>query len=152
MREIPYTNEFDAVLNLFSSFGYLETEEEDERVLAAIRRALRPGGAFVLEGINPLMVLRRYRELHWEELEGGTVWLDRRRYDIPTGRNEVAWTLIGPDGHRRELRHSLRLYTPAELVAMCRRAGLELEQAWGDYDGTELSLDPRRLILLARST
>jgi SAM-dependent methyltransferase len=151
MREIPFTDEFDAVLNLFSAFGYLETEQEDERVLAGVRRALRPGGAFVLEGINPLMVLRRYREQHWEELADGTVFLEQRRYDIPTGRNEVTWTLVSPDGQRNVLRHSLRFYTPAELVSMCRRAGLELEQTWGDYDGAELSLDSSRLIVLARA-
>ena len=97
------------------------------------------------------MLFRRFRERHWEDLEDGTLWLEERRYDIPTGRNEVTWTFVGQDGRRGELRHSLRLYTPAELVAMLRRAGLELEQTWGDYDGAELSLDSRRLILLARA-
>ena len=44
-RELPFAEEsFDAAFNLFTSLGYLG-DEEDVKVLAAIRRVLRPGGA-----------------------------------------------------------------------------------------------------------
>ena len=38
MRDIPFTDEFDAVINMFTAFGYFESEEEDEKVLARRRR------------------------------------------------------------------------------------------------------------------
>ena len=42
-RELPFADDsFDAALNLFTSLGYLG-DEEDTKVLAAIRRVLRPG-------------------------------------------------------------------------------------------------------------
>ena len=44
MRGIAFNAEFDAVINVFTSFGYLESDEEDQRVLYAVARALKPGG------------------------------------------------------------------------------------------------------------
>src|SRR5918999_4636975 len=44
-RELPFEDEsFDAALNLFTSLGYLE-RDEDVGVLRELRRVLRPGGA-----------------------------------------------------------------------------------------------------------
>ena len=82
----------------------------------------------------------------------GTVMLEQREYDFLSGRNEVVWTFVRTDGSRSELRHSLRLYTPAELAAMYRRAGLEVERAWGSWDGGELAFTTAgiRLLLLGR--
>jgi 2-polyprenyl-3-methyl-5-hydroxy-6-metoxy-1,4-benzoquinol methylase len=33
MRDIPFENKFDAIVNMYSSFGYLESETEDLKVL-----------------------------------------------------------------------------------------------------------------------
>lgn len=152
MREIPFESGFDAAINLFTAFGYLETEEEDQRALDAIVRALRPGGALLLETINTVGLFRVYRPQNWNELADGTLMLEQREYDFLSGRNEVVWTFVQPDGSRSELRHSLRLYTPAELTSMFRRAGLEVERAWGSWDGDELMLTSPgiRLLLLGR--
>lgn len=152
MREIPFEGEFDAAFNLFTAFGYLESEDEDQRALDAIARALRPGGAFLIETIDAVRLLRVYRDQGWNEHADGTVMLEQREYDFLSGRNEVVWTFVRTDGSRSELRHSLRLYTPAELAAMYRRAGLEVERAWGSWDGGELAFTTAgiRLLLLGR--
>src|SRR5438067_8815440 len=45
MRRLPFrAASFDGVVNLFSSFGYLESDAEDESVLREVARVLRPGG------------------------------------------------------------------------------------------------------------
>jgi SAM-dependent methyltransferase len=150
MRELDYGAEFDAAINVFSSFGYFDDEADDRRVLEGIARALRPGGALVLDVINPPGLFRVYRANAWEELEDGTVWLQEHEYDQARGRNRAVWTFVRPDGRRTELRHSIRLYTTAELVAMLADAGLELDAAWGGWDGGELGLDAFRQILRAR--
>ena len=51
-RELPFRDaSFDAALNLFTSLGYLG-DEEDTRVLAEIRRVLRPEGRLVIETMH----------------------------------------------------------------------------------------------------
>jgi SAM-dependent methyltransferase len=151
MREIPFREEFDAAVNLFTSFGYFENEHEDERALAAIALSLKPGGALLLETVNGAALLRVFRAETWSELEDGTLMLEHRSYDLLTGRNDVVWTFVRPDGSRSELRHSLRLYTVAELASMLHRVGLEIERSWGGWDGSELTLDSGiRFLVLAR--
>jgi 2-polyprenyl-3-methyl-5-hydroxy-6-metoxy-1,4-benzoquinol methylase len=149
MRELSWENEFEAVINVFTSFGYFEDEADHERVVEGVARALRPGGAFLLDTINLLGLARRYRERGWEEV-GDDVFLQLHEYDFLAGRNRARWTLIGPDGTRRELSHSVRIFAPHELAALLRGAGLEVEAAYGDFEGGELSFDSWRLILVAR--
>jgi SAM-dependent methyltransferase len=49
MRELPFEAEFDAVINVFTAFGYFADEEEDVETLRRVRHALVPGGRFLLE-------------------------------------------------------------------------------------------------------
>ena len=65
MRDIPFTGEFDGTYNVFTSFGYLETDEEDQKVLTAVGRALKTGSPFLLElmGRDSLMRIFRPRDL-----------------------------------------------------------------------------------------
>jgi SAM-dependent methyltransferase len=152
MREIPFEAEFDAAINLFSSFAYLESDDENQRAVDAIARALRPEGRIFMEIFNAVALLRVHRAQSWNEHADGTLMLEQREYDFLSGRNNVVWTFVRTDGSRSELRHSLRLYTPAELASMFGRAGIDVERAWGSWDGAELELTTPgiRLLLLGR--
>lgn len=149
MREIPYTGEFDAVINLYTAFGYLEDQTQDQRVLDAICRALQPGGRFLLDTLNHAWIMRHFEPRDWRELEDGAVMLEEREFDLQTGRSKAVWTFIHPGGQRGELRHSLRLYTLVEFIAMLTLAGLSFTEAWGNFEGEPLGLDTRRMIILA---
>ena len=150
MREIPPHGSFDGVVNVFTAFGYFEDERENERVLDAVSGALAPGGRFLIDTVNVLGLVRRYRERNWDEREGGVLFLQEHRYDVLRGRNEARWTFVHPDGRRNAIVHSVRTYTPHELARMLAAAGLEVEGAWGGFDDSELSMDSWRTILLAR--
>ncbi len=151
MREIPQTMDgrFDAVINMLTAFGYFESDDEDRRILEGVRRALRPGGCFLLDFINRDRVMRQYREKDWLEHDGD-VLLEARRFDFLTGRTYGTRTVIGPDGGRHVTRIAVRQYTAAELAAMFRDAGLPVERVWGNFDGSDLTLDSRRCIMLGR--
>jgi SAM-dependent methyltransferase len=129
MRDLPWTDEFDAVVNMFTAFGYLETDAEDEKVLHAVRRCLKPAGRLVLDLHNRELTAICFRPRHWEEHEGHLI-LDDLRWDGPQGRLHLARTIIAPDGRRREHGFALRIYSQSELNGMLTRAGLEWEQAY----------------------
>lgn len=57
MRAINFSNEFDYVLNLFTSFGYFEDDAEDSKTIKAITDALKPNGILVLDFMNVKKVL-----------------------------------------------------------------------------------------------
>jgi SAM-dependent methyltransferase len=151
MRELPWPDaSFAAVLNLWTAFGYFETQAEDERVLAEIARVLEPGGVFVLDTVNQPALLRGFRPQAWDEIDG-TVVLQQHSYDAITGRAGATWTFVR-EGGRRELTFDHRLYTTPEYVDMLRRAGLDAIGFYGAPDGSELTWDSWRQVLVARRT
>lgn len=149
MREIPFVAEFDAVISVFTSFGYLESEREDKRVLARIRRALVPEGRFLLETMHRDGLLPRL-ELHAEERRpDGSVVSHDRSFDLGTSRLEDRATLVAPDGGHFERSTSIRLYTLPELRGMCEEVGMRVDGWYGGFDGSPLTLASRRLALRA---
>ena len=149
MREIPFVGEFDAVIMMCSAFGFLESDEEDEKVLHAVARALRPGGRFFLDQISREWVIRHHQPRDWAEREGGILVLQERELNLLESRNYVRLTIIEADGSRRVHHHVFRFYTLTELVGMLARAGLVFRVAWGGFDGSPYTLDSRGMIVLA---
>lgn len=148
MREIPFTQEFDAAFNIFSSWGYLESEDEDQKVLTAVARALKPGGAFLLETAHRDWMIRHFQSHAWSEGVGVLV-LEDRVLDLLSGRLLSTWTAIYNDGRRRQWQVNTRHYTAAELRRMLESAGFTISQSFGGYDGAPLTLESPRLILVA---
>jgi ubiquinone/menaquinone biosynthesis C-methylase UbiE len=148
MREIPFAQEFDAAFNIFSSWGYLESEAEDAKVLAAVARALKPGGAFLLETAHRDRLIRHFQPHTWHE-GIGVVVLEESILDLLTGRLLSTHTAIYDDGRQRRWQINTRLYTAAELRRMLESAGFSISQSFGGYDGALLTLDSPRLILVA---
>jgi SAM-dependent methyltransferase len=149
MRRIRFEAEFDVVINMFTAFGYFADEADNGLVLERITAALVPGGAFLLEIVNPVSVFGRFEARGWHELSDGTIMLEERFYDAARGRFETCWTFTR-GGERREHRFSHRAYTAPELAAMAAAAGLAVEQLWGGLDGSQLEMASRRIVMLAR--
>jgi len=150
MRRIPFENRFDAVINMFSAFGYLESQEDDQAVLKQVEMALKPGGLFLMETIHQAWLVRNFEPRGWHVGEDDIVVLEERELDLLTGRNQVTVTLIRPDGSRQQQGHAMRIYTAAELIRMVRQADLEIKEVYGGLDRSALSLDARRVVLLAQ--
>ncbi len=148
MRDVP-RGPFDAAINMFTAFGYFDEEADDQRVLDGVSRSLRKGGKLMIDLINQARLMRAFRETDWQRRHEGAVTLERRRYDILRGCIENEWTYIAPDGKQRRHSFSHRLYTYTELAAMLERAGMRPLRAWGNFDGTELSMRSARMIVLA---
>ncbi|MBI3420944.1 MAG: class I SAM-dependent methyltransferase [Candidatus Sungbacteria bacterium] len=149
MRQIPFEEEFDIALNLFTAFGYLESDAEDQQALNAVARSLRHSGKFVLDVMNRDRVARVYRERDWQHLPGGATVLTERAFDHVTGRNTETRTRISSNGERKEFTLVVRMYTVAELAAMMRTAGLEIKETYGSYRSEPLTFDSPRSILIA---
>ena len=151
MRAIPFGGGFDAVINMFTSFGYLESEEDDIQVLRGVAGALRPGGKFLLDTINREWVVSNYVQNDWHADHDGTVYLEHRDLDLLTSRNHVSFAVIAPDGTRRQsIGHKVRLYTLTEMVGLLGRAGLTIEATYGGFDAEPYGVATRRMIVVAR--
>jgi SAM-dependent methyltransferase len=150
MRRLPFADgSFDAVVNLFNAFGYLEDDAQDELVLHEVARVLAPGGRFLQELANREALVRGWHDSDVLRHDDGLIVLQERTLDLRAGRDLVRYTLLHPDGRRTTREHAIRLYTLPELAAMLERAGLELLEVHGDLDGGPLELDSSFVVTLS---
>lgn len=149
MRQVPFEDEFDAVINIFSAFGYLESDEEDQKVLQQVHKALKAGGRFLLDTVHHGWLARNFEPRSWHLGSGETVILEEQEWDLVRGRSETTLTLIQPDGSREHHAYTMRMYAPTELVRMVRKARLTIDAVYGALDGRELTLDAPRFVILA---
>ena len=137
----------DGVVNLFTSFGYFDADAENERALAAMATALRPGGWFLQDFLNAPQVAESLGASAYETEDGRTIHQDRW---IEDGRVNKKIT-VRRNGHTETFQESVRLYTRSDLTAMYERVGLEVVALFGDYDGGNYVPDESpRLLLHAR--
>ncbi len=149
-QQLPLrTGQFDVILNLFNSFGYLPTVAEDQQVLHEAARCLRPGGRFLLDTRNKKyqILYAPYHQLR--TLPDGRQLMMRCRYDRQGSRLESAW-YEGPVGQHLVHFASIRLYSPAELEAMMEAAGFTVEAMYAEYDGEPFEGWQRQLLIVGR--
>jgi SAM-dependent methyltransferase len=163
MRDLPFEGAFDGIVNLFTSFGYFDDDAQHQAAIAQMARAVVPGGFLVQDFMNAeraaaTLVPEDERTTAADGI--GTVTIHQRR-----------WLAEGPGGRRINKRidltcyehpegepdtftftESVRLLERSDFERMYAAAGMEIEAAFGDYDGAPPSPDAPRLILLARRT
>ena len=145
MRALPVRpGSMDLTVNLFTSFGYFDRDEEHAAALLGMVDTVRPGGWFVLDFLHAPEVRRGLVGEEATTLAGAAVRLRRRLED--GGRVVVKDIALG-DGRR--FREQVRLFEPAELEGMLAAAGARISRRFGDYDGGPLRGTSPRVVLLA---
>jgi SAM-dependent methyltransferase len=149
MRDIPFENKFDAVINMFTAFGFFESEKDDLKVLKGVKKALKPGGQFLMDVINREAALRITVPRRWTR-ENHYFMLEERIFDLFRSRLEMTNQLISISGEIKEANYSVRLYTLTEMLGLLNSAGLVLTDVYGDYSGAIYSAESPRMILVAQ--
>ncbi|WP_019119801.1 class I SAM-dependent methyltransferase [Brevibacillus massiliensis] len=131
MREIPFENEFDIVVNLFTSFGYFDTDEESCIVVRNMARALKVGGEVLIDYLNPAYVRAHLVPASEREINGLLIE-EKRWIDAGYVRKEIV--IRDPESAEpRRYMEQVRLFEAAEISGMLEQAGLRLMQLYGDY-------------------
>lgn len=143
----PIEGGYDLVVNLFTSFGYFADDGDDLAVLRAVASVLRPSGQLLIELINGERVMRAFEEGEWIPFGEATV-LEKRRLDRDRRRMEVERTIVR-NGQEEQTTHALRLYSGRELTVLAKRAGFDVVQLYGGWDGERLTEESLRLVAVA---
>ena len=151
MRRLPpaWSGRFDAVVNLFTSFGFFAETADDERVVAELARVLQPGGVLVWHGGNRDGVMARFLARDWWQTRDGALVAQQRSFDPLSGVLTVATVWRGRrTGGERE--HRIRLYTPTRLAELFAGAGLIVERAFDGWSARPLRRRSSEMLLVAR--
>lgn len=151
MRSLPstWTGRYDAVINLFTSFGFFAEPADDRRVLAEFARVLAPGGMLVWHGANRDGVMARFLARDWWQTTDGTLIAQERSYDALSGILSVGSVWAG-NGRSGERTHRIRLYTATRLAELCAEVGLIVERSFDSFRDRPLSRKSSEMMLVAR--
>ncbi|MCB9030108.1 MAG: class I SAM-dependent methyltransferase [Deltaproteobacteria bacterium] len=148
MRFLPFKeNCFDAVLSLFTSFGYFQSDTEHLSVLKAVRSVLKRGGRFFFDFLNANKTIRNL-VAHSVKTIGDLKIDEFRNFDQNTKRINKKIS-IEQNGNTKEFNESVRAYTLNEIEPMLKQASFKINHLFGDYLGNSYSEDSDRLIIIA---
>lgn len=151
MRELPndWTGRFDAVVNLFTSFGFFLDPRDDERVVHQFSRVLKPGGTLVWHGGSRDGIMARFLDRDWWKTSDGTLIGHEREFDPVSGVMTVRATWCGKKTHG-ERQHRIRLYTATRLAELCAQAGMVVLEAYDGWNDRPLRRTSSEMLLVAR--
>ena len=149
MRRFRRDGEFDAAINLYTTFGYFEDPGDDRRVAENVSKSLKAGGGLVMELMGREIIERIFRPRDWHRLDDGSIVLEEREVSDDWSWIENTWTLLPNEGPRRELHLSHRLYSAKELKDLLLASGFSRAQAYGGLDGSPYDSTARRLAVRA---
>lgn len=152
--ELRDENLYDATLLIYGDFCPLNPEQRAS-LLKNIRRALKPGGRFVLDVSTPAHRQRNGNRNRWYTAESGfwkpgphlvleegfaypdSIWLDQ-------------YAVIEADGKVSVYRNWFQDYTPETITAELEQGGFVVERVWGDLTGQSYAPETEWLGIVAQ--
>ena len=142
-RDLAFDGTFDVVICLCQgAFGLMTANGDDERVLAGMARALRPGGHLALSAFNAYFAVKYF------DGNGGAT------FDAESGVNHEHTEVRNEAGKPKTVDLWTGCYTPRELRVLCRVAGLSVDSISsvepGRYERAVPSTETAEFLVIAR--
>lgn len=125
----PYKKQFDAVFNLFTSFGYFENEEDNLSTIKAIKANLNEFGFGVIDFLNSNYVIENLVDQNTKLVEGIS-FEQQRRFEDGYIIKDISFTT---EGHDFKFQERVRAFTLKDFVQLFEKAGVYLIDVFGDY-------------------
>jgi SAM-dependent methyltransferase len=147
MRKLPaqWTGRFEAVVNLFTSFGFFLDPTDDVKVVREFARVLAPGGVLVWHGASRDGVMAKFIARDWWQSNDGTLVAHDRTFDPLSGIMSVRVRQGDAERHYR-----IRLYTATRLAELFAADGLIVEEAYDGWTERPLRRQTASMTLVAR--
>lgn len=143
-------NYYDYAFNFFTSFGYFRTRREHDNTIRTIAQALKPGGTFVIDYLNPHYVEQHLVYQSEQQIDGInfyiTRWLDETHF--------YKKIVIEDEMRFREplvFSEKVAKFSLGDFNDMFAYNGLQLQEAFGSYlfEPYHVQHSPR-MVLLAK--
>ncbi len=131
IRKFYINTQFDLVINLFTSFGYFDSDEENFRFIKNAFSMLNENGKYVLDFLNKNFVKKNLIP-HSEKIVNDKIIVeDRKIWD-----NRVIKKIqIISGGEKAEFMESVKLYSDDEIIHNLQKIGFKVDKLFGDYNG-----------------
>jgi SAM-dependent methyltransferase len=144
MRE-PMNETYDAVFNLFTSFGYFDTHEDNIKTLKAIKESINEYGFGVIDFFNADFIIENLVAEETKEIDGITFNIKRS----VENKKIIKEIRFEDKGESFFFTEKVSAFTLADFEAMMEEAGIYLLEIFGDYKLRKFyKSQSERLILL----
>lgn len=147
LRNLPYTNEFDVALNLFTSFGYFDCDDTNKKVIAQVHKILKSEGIVVIDFMNVDVVLKGLVPHETKVVQGISFDITKR---IEGGKviKRIGFT---DNNKQYSFNEEVQILSRGDFETLLKEGGFDLVSVYGNYKLEEFNPDTSdRLILIAR--
>lgn len=149
VRSLCLRERYDCAINMFTSFGYFEADEDNLRILRSVRDILVKGGRLLIETEGKEVMARDFREREWWRHEDGTISLQERTVCDDWRRMETRWILIRDRRLVWESTVTSHIYSAGELRTLIEEAGFSRVTCYGSLGGAAYDQHAQGLIAVA---
>lgn len=151
IREVSFNNEYDVVINMADgAIGYLENDDENQKVFEVVARALKKGGKHFMDIMNG-----EYAESHFpcKLWDAGDKGLTLSAFEWNAERKTVLYGqadyLYGRVLSKPEITEGnpIRLYTLEEITELFAKLGMQVRVGYADYSGASSSENAIQLLI-----
>lgn len=143
----PLPEKFDAIVNLFTTFGYFYDDEENTSVFDSVKSMLEPGGTFVLDYLNAVKVRQSFIPEDEGEFQGIGYHIERYIKDDAIFK-DISFRGASING-TKVYSERVKLYDLEWFKQEMGKKDLEIEHIFGDYEGNDFNPEssPRLLLI-----
>jgi len=147
MRKLSFINYFDIAMNLFTSFGYFETEKEHVNAIKAFRKSLKDDGTLVIDYFNTQKILKNLTQQEIKTVEG----IEFHLHKFVADGKIIKHINFEHRDKPYAFEERVQAFTLEDFERMFEKSGLKIATTFGSY-----GLDPfdenksDRLILICK--
>jgi SAM-dependent methyltransferase len=145
MRSFYKKDEFDIILNLFTSFGYFDNSEDNLKAIQAMSDNLKKGGKLILDFMNAKKVISNLVSNELKTVEHIDFTIERS-YKNGYIFKDIFFT----DKEDYQFQEKVQALTLSDFIDLFEKSGLKIINLWGDYSLNDFNaIHSPRLIILA---
>ncbi len=147
LRKLHLTQKFHLIINLFTSFGYFENDDENGEVIKIVSQHLVDNGYFILDFFNITYLKNNLIPISYDKIKEGIIKQER----VIKEDRIVKKIIITRKGIEKSYYESVRAYTKEELLSIFDNHGLKVKCICGDYLGNDFEEESSpRIIIIAQ--
>jgi cyclopropane fatty-acyl-phospholipid synthase-like methyltransferase len=148
MRESVDQSNYNAILNLFTSFGYFEQQDDNLKMLNSMKENLAEDGCLVIDFMNSAKVIQELVVAETKEVDE-IIFNIKREFKNGFICKSISFTDEGETFNFDERVQALSL---ADFESLFDKSELEIVKTYGDYNLSEFDeLTSDRLIIIAKT-
>lgn len=141
----PFKNKYQAILNLFTSFGFFEDDKEDISILNNIKNGLKENGVAIIDFMNVKKVLKNLVSHETQHIEG--IDFNISRYS--ENGFIVKEINFDADGIHHRFFEKVKILDLAKIKTYLNSVDFKIKHVFGNYQLEDFNEDSSdRLILV----